>query len=188
MEEETPIEPVVETTINEEPKQGVYFGSEVCPRVHNHRGTDSPRISHDDLLNTLRYEIRSSSSLQYSNDTERTMLNVAYTKTKEIKVDFDGPIISMIINYDIKTSSAPNVVWGYLYINGVAIGAELGNATETYETKSQTITFTTPLKKGDLIQLYTKYDIGSCTAYVRNFRLYYDKFIIPPINFTSQDP
>lgn len=121
--------------------------------------------------------------LKHSNDSEKTMLNVNYSKIKEIKVN--TPLGATIVRFDLKTNNAPLVVNGKIYINGIAVGEQKYADSGDYETQEDTIT---SINKGDLLQVYVKYYSASATAAVRNFRIYYIHFVTPPSNFTNQDP
>ena len=104
-----------------------------------------------------------------SSDTEENHGSVPYIKEKEI-----GPIpddmysndTEFRIKFDLKTSSAGNLVYGRIYRNGVAVGTERSTSSTTYTPYSEDITGWSP---SDLIQLYTHVSAFGIMVYVRNF-------------------
>lgn len=117
---------------------------------------------------TLELTATASDTLEESADTERLESNTSYTKYKDITVRLNGTIR---VKFDLKTTNVATTAYGRVYKNGVAFGTEQTNATASYVTKSEDLTF----EAGDLIQLYIKTNNGSFNGAARNFRLYYDK-------------
>jgi L-arabinose isomerase len=66
------------------------------------------------------------------------------------------------------------------------VGTEQTDVTAGYVTMSEDLTY---FETGDLIQIYAKISNATYTAYVRNFRLYYDVAIdTTALSATNQDP
>jgi len=128
----------------------------------------------------------SSTTLAFSDDTEKTTsVEGTYTKIKEIKTINDLAAVKVMV--DLKGSRVEVASsLARLYKNGVAIGDIHGctnGSCQTYATFADNATSSL----GDLFQIYASQEAGySGTAYVKNFRLYYDLML--QINHVSQDP
>lgn len=103
--------------------------------------------------------------LRVSADTERTVTLTAYTRTKEIRVDYYG---TYRVKFDLRQGTAGYNAYARIYRNGVAYGTERITSSSTYTTYTEDLIF----YPGDLVQLYQRID--SYTSIARNFRLYYD--------------
>ncbi len=128
----------------------------------------------------VRMPTEASEDLRISNDTSRSVTDVAYTKYKEIKLN--SRVGSTIrIKFTI-TAGLGNVTYGKIYRNGGAIGTERS-------VTSDTTTFSEDFDSSawvatDLIQIYC-YQIGG-SGTVTNFRLYYMLTLV--YSTTNQDP
>ena len=114
-----------------------------------------------------QFFLSASDVLQVSADTERTNNNTSYALKKSIQIASGGTIR---IKFDIKTSNSGYGAYGKIYKNGVALGTEQSNVTETYQTKSEDLQFSA----GDTVELWVKVDTPE-DSIIRNFRIYYDK-------------
>ena len=122
-----------------------------------------------------------SETLRNSNDTERNINSLTYTKLKEIKLGFG--LAKCRIKFDLRAST-PYDVYAKIYKNGVAIGTERTPNSTTYQTFTEDFS---DFAANDLIQLYAR-KTGDAVVYVRNFRLYYDyEPVFPAISTTNQD-
>lgn len=109
-----------------------------------------------------------SDTLKWSADIERTSTDTTYTKYKEILISLNGTVRT---KFDLKSSAAGILQWGRIYVNGIAVGQEEANATESYVTKT---TNSITVKINDLVQLYLHKNVASGgTCYAQNFRIYY---------------
>jgi len=130
------------------------------------------------IIKELPTEIYASDTLRHSNDTEKSTSSNSYAKIKEILCN--KKLDSVRIKFYGYRAGA-YVTYAKIYKNGSAIGIE--------QTLGAGATFSEDLGSfatGDLIQIYALSQGG--TAYVSNFRIYYDEKIIPSYNFTNQDP
>jgi hypothetical protein len=98
-----------------------------------------------------------------ASNTERTTVELSYTKLKEIVVGAGGVLR---IAFDLKTNGGGSAV-ARIYRNGVAVGTEQTDSTGSYVTQTEDIAGWQP---GDLCQLYAKTS-GGTTADVCNFKL-----------------
>lgn len=125
------------------------------------------------ILNFTNYVVVSASNnLKYSSDTERqnTTYDNQYHKQKEFKVYKNG---TYRVKFDAKSSSNYTGTFVRIYKNGVAFGTERDlSSVQAYQTYSEDLVFS-PL---DTIELWSKSSsAGSVSAYVKNFRLYFDR-------------
>lgn len=96
---------------------------------------------------------------------EQSIQGTTYTKKKEVQVNFSGTIHT---TFDLRTSSVSYEVFGRLYVNGSAVGAERHMNSTTDATYTETLT----IAKGDLVQIYIKTDNASTsTGYVNDFKI-----------------
>jgi hypothetical protein len=115
-----------------------------------------------------------STTLRNSNDTEKYVDNMDYTKLKEIRLD--EPVRGVRINFSIKTGDPEETVWGRLRRNGVAIGTEWSVTSDVYTEFTED--FNVQWNAGDLIQIYIHgQSVATTYVYVKNMRIYYDRAI-----------
>jgi hypothetical protein len=139
-------------------------------------------ISETELLilkeNIFIKETVASDVLRQSADTERTEPTATYDLQKSIRIKLQGTVrVSFDLRDSVSVGSYPS--YGRIYVNGGAVGTERTVASTNYSTFSEDIT---TVNDGDYyaIQLYSKGNGASgSTAYVRNFRVYYDKVLVP---------
>lgn len=132
-----------------------------------------------DLLITLplieTFIANASENLKTSADTERTAAYNGYQKIKEIQVYLSG---TYRVKFDLRASGSGFSSGARLEVNDVSL--ELGG-NENDGGDYVTYTNDVILNAGDKIQVYA-HGAGTSgppasTAYVRNFRLYYDKIL-----------
>lgn len=111
--------------------------------------------------------VSASDVLKNANDSEQSHDTSTYTKKKEVVCPVNG---TLRIKFDLKGANATNPVYGKVYKDGIAHGAEQSITSDTYVTKSEDLVFA----KGDLIQLYIKVFSGATHVYIENFRFYCD--------------
>lgn len=121
----------------------------------------------DNALNAFLSVATPSDNLKISQDTVRDENTATYTKHKQITIYYSG---SGRIKFDLRHEQGTSTARGKIYINEVAIGTERTNATTTYETFSEDISFWA----GARLQVYTLTDGATGTAQVKNFRIYFD--------------
>jgi len=112
--------------------------------------------------------IIASDTLRDSADTERSKTDDAsWTKVKEFEVFADG---EYRVVFDYKDVGA-NPSSYRVYRNGVAYGTNVSTTNTSYQTDTEDLIF----GGGDSVELwYNTIGVSTDTAYVRNFRLYYD--------------
>lgn len=127
------------------------------------------------LIDTGRIDLPAyvlvSDDLIFSNDTEGTESDIAYTKRKEIFCPVNG---TLRVKFDIKINNGGNNSFGKIYKNGIAHGTEQLNNTAAYVTYSEDLVFAA----GDRIELWC-YRAGGTTYSYRNLRVYgiiYERF------------
>jgi hypothetical protein len=133
---------------------------------HDHDGSNSKAftiVAESLTQPMLSYSGGTAYNLAQAN-TERYTANTSYTKLKEIRVARGGQINAY---FELKTSNAGDIVYGRVYVNGVAAGAEYNSTSETYAPHNDNIS----VDVGDLVQLYAKRVVTATQAYVRNFRI-----------------
>lgn len=102
-----------------------------------------------------------------SANTEGNSPPVGYTMKKEIVIPCNG---SLRIKMDLVSFNAGAGIYGQVYRNGVAVGAEHEETTFGYTTFTDDIT---GWFAGDLCQLYVRYKTGSYVGSKwKNFRVY----------------
>lgn len=116
------------------------------------------------------YNITSSGTLEYSNDTEQTVSVGPYTLLKTIQMDrnYTG---SWTIGFDMRGQFDYYATYGKIYKNGLPIGIEQMYIYSSWATFNQTFTNIT-INNTDTIELWG-YRI-SYLGYVRDFRIYFD--------------
>lgn len=111
-----------------------------------------------------------SDTLKQSADTERNSgsNNTTMTLVKSIRVNLFGTFrIKFDLHSDATYGGSANI-----YRNGVAYGTERNKNDVNYQTYSEDLMFTST----DKIELYCKASPGGTgIAYIRNFRIYYDR-------------
>lgn len=124
--------------------------------------TDQTRYANAYQIMSL-FQIVAWSNVFASADTERSVLWVTYTKVKEITIE---KAWTYTIDFDLRNWWS-NTWYGRVYKDWVAFGIEQSQATDTYTTKSENLTFAA----WDLCQLYLKHSWAWGTAYAENFRV-----------------
>lgn len=113
-----------------------------------------------------------SDTLRYSDDAEEQPNSETYVKLKEKQLPGNYGSSVIRVKFDLYGYTVGCKGFGKIYKNGVEHGTEQIVSSDSYETKSEDLTFT----GGDLIQLYA-HKTPTCadeTAKVRNFRIYAD--------------
>ena len=115
---------------------------------------------------------RTSNTLRHSLDAEASTASTTYVSLKTIT--FSGGLSAWFrTKFDLKVSNGSYIAYGRIYKNGVAIGTEQATSTIAYENYTQDLGHF--LEPGDTLELWGHAQVGSgATAYVRNFRIYYD--------------
>jgi len=99
--------------------------------------------------------------------------SITYVKVKEIQIFFGGEIR---VGYTYKTNINGEEMKFKVYINGVAVGTEQSDYIEDWTTFTEDF----DVESGDLIQVYTRQaSITGGSAQVKEFRIYYDKDVLP---------
>ncbi len=111
-------------------------------------------------------DVTAGANLLLFEDTQRSTQSTSYVKLKEILCPADGIVTT---KFDMRASSAGNDVWGKIYINGIAVGAEQNTTSITFVTKTDA---SIAVLKNDLIQVYGKAEGGAIVCYIKNFRIY----------------
>ena len=134
-------------------------------------------------LESLPLQWVASDNLRHNNDTERFGNNAAYTKIKEINIDFlmKG---TLRLKFDIRSNIDTHISYAKIYLNGVAIGTEQSTSSSTYSTKSEDIALN--LHDGDLLQIYVK-QAADESVYIQNFKICGDPTTFASVH-TNQDP
>jgi len=115
------------------------------------------------LTGTLR-KVNAGTYIFAAADTEQgPTINGSYAVVKSIRIHADG---IYRVSFDIKMYNT-GTSYGKIYKNGVAYGTERSNATSTYVTFTEDLSFSA----GDTVELW-RYNSGGGGTYVRNFRLY----------------
>jgi hypothetical protein len=131
-----------------------------------------PALDGSQLTNLIVLEAATASdNLKASADTERTEgYNTSFAKKKEIIARVGGTIR---VKFDLKFGGPAGNARAVVYINGAAVGTERTTTSTSYTTYSEDI----KVAPYDKVQLYARHDWndGASIAYVRNFRLYWDK-------------
>ena len=97
---------------------------------------------------------------------------LTYEKYKEIEFNnFDGDIT---VKFDLQMVFGSDMIYGRIYINGVAVGTERKVSNAGYTTFSEDIS----VSQGDLVQLYCHMQDDVHDGQARNFRLYYDSSLV----------
>jgi len=116
-----------------------------------------------------------SETLRKSSDVEASTSSASWVKLKEFTIAFSNIIalgtIQLTVKHDHKTVPSGSVTYTRIYKNGVAVGTNRARTADTWGTWSENIG---GWSNGDKVQLYALSD-GSRVAWVRNFRLYFDK-------------
>jgi hypothetical protein len=138
-----------------------------------------------------------SANYRNTNDAEKTTISATYVKLKEMKLN--AALAGCRVHFQLKTDGGVTV-YGRVYKNGVAVGAEHSTTSAIY------VDFTDDLSglvANDLIQIYA-HGNGVLTVFVDQERLGYDRIITaiggdvlasalittsdPTISVTNQDP
>jgi hypothetical protein len=116
----------------------------------------------------LPAEYIASDVLVASADTERASTDASsYTVIKQITIKIPG---TYRIKFDLKyCGGTPDTVYGRIYKNASAIGAEQSTNSATYVTFSEDLG---SFVRGDAIQLYYHRTSGNGCVAVQNYRLY----------------
>lgn len=113
------------------------------------------------------YSLKTSANLKLSADNERSTQNTTPTKLKEITMGVGGTVR---VTHRLRLNGGYRV-HSQVYLNGAPIGQD-HDAGSTWETKTDALLFCAP---GDKLQLYAWTQNSSDTAYVDNFRVYYNE-------------
>jgi len=128
---------------------------------HDHDGTNSKLV--------VLASQTAGDYLLVENRDERITSPVAqttYMKLKEIKIGVGGTFrIKFSLHFE---PGDANNAYGRVYRNGVAVGTERSNSSDTYIEYSEDIGGWSP---GDLIQIYAKVNVNYY-AYVKDFLIY----------------
>jgi len=104
-----------------------------------------------------------------NNPTERSTVELAYIKLKEIKINAAQPG-RYVISWQFRGSTGVDFVYSRFYRNGVAVSTERSTLNTAYVT--ETHNYDVDLPANVLLQIYGYADAG--TLRVRNFGLKYD--------------
>ncbi len=115
-------------------------------------------------------QFTASDNLEISADTTRSKDDDAYTKVKQIEIDWGGTIR---VKFDLRSDTATWTAYGRIYVNDVAVGTIRSLNTQTFVTYSEDIS----VDPHDKVQLYIHGGSGTHDAQTRNFRLYFDRAI-----------
>lgn len=113
------------------------------------------------------YSLKASTNLRLSANNERSTQNTTPTKLKEITMGVGGTVR---VTHRLRGDGG-YYVRSQVYLNGAPIGQE-HEAGYAWETKTDALLFCAP---GDKLQLYAWTQSSSDTAYVDNFRVYYNE-------------
>lgn len=133
----------------------------------------------------LRFQVKNSSTIQVSNDTEYVVSAVSYANYNNITTTQN---IAGIVNisFDMRTVVDTQPAYGRIYKNGVAVGTERTTTSNVYQTFSENLSIT--LDSTDILELWSHND--GVSSRVRNFRLSYDyvpaSIITSPVNNSAQ--
>lgn len=111
--------------------------------------------------------VKLSNTLLNSNDAETNTNATAYTKVKESK----SPQGNLRVKFDMCQPDTGATVYGRVYVNGSAVGAEHSWTIGGWITYSDDLT---GIAKEDLIQIYAYTISSSWPVHIRNFRIYGD--------------
>jgi hypothetical protein len=135
--------------------------------------TDAASKGYVDAQNLLIIGPTASNTLQQSADTEESCgsNNTVHTLLKSIQVFMAGTIrVKFDLHSDVTYGGSAQI-----YKNGVAYGTGRNKNDVNYTTYSEDLIFAV----GDFVQVYAwASGGGSGNAFVRNFRIYYDKTVL----------
>jgi hypothetical protein len=133
---------------------------------------------------TGTYSWTASATVRTNNPTQKFTYSYSWVKLKEIKLN--GTFLGSIrINYQLHSGLPPEVAYGKLYRNAIAIGTQY--TTTTTKDCSQTFSGIAWVAN-DLIQGYAKMGDGSTMrARLSDFQFCYDMYRAT-ISTTNQDP
>lgn len=146
---------------------------------------DTQNTATQNLLKTSLFGLVASANLKTSDDAAATLVGLSsYSKVKEILLNDSSGTIRVSMQLQLHCSGSTSAVYGKVYKNGVAVGAE-HNVTVNGSTDT-TFTDDITVATGDLIQAYGYMtNNGSITlACISNFRLEYDKTVINAVTNT----
>ena len=166
----------------------------------NHLETQYAQAVADAVVASVERTTVASAVLRNSNDTQRSTVELVYTKKKEVLLNANLPACR--IKFDMNNAVAGTTVITQIWKNGAPIGVERSSDTgEVWQTYSEDFT---GFLSGNLIQIYAKTTDGAVACLVRNMRFYYDDAISkiggislvtplldtedPTISITNQDP
>lgn len=98
-------------------------------------------------------------------DTQENISPTSYTEMKKIVINATGTIR---VKFSLMAGNNGYAVYGRIYKNGVAVGTERSNATQSTVEYTEDIAVTS----GDSIQIYCKLASSGMGGYVSNFRIY----------------
>lgn len=157
------------------------FVAEILRSLSVNVGTNADAASATGSVHAKLKDVKASSGavcvsdiLQVSADTERNQYGTTPALLKNIAVAFSG---MYRVKFDLKSEQADHMAYGQIYKNDVAFGTLQTNNTITYVTKTQDLFFSA----GDSVQLYAYNVTSNKRAYVRNFRLYFDKISVSTV-------
>lgn len=146
-----------------------------------------------DVIGTRSIPVTATDVLRNSNNTQKTVSAVAWTKYKEMKINdklngVSGESFRLKFDYNHVDANL-----GYMYVEVRKNGTLLGSLSFTYQNQNGTesMDITDSFVENDLLQLYGYWlDMGACTNHeILNMRLYYGVDGVACVrSITNQDP
>ncbi|MBA7612199.1 hypothetical protein ES703_19435 [subsurface metagenome] len=142
-------------------------------------------------------------NVKNSNDTRKETSSTSYVKKKEVKLNENLDKICRI-KFAIQSGVTGKTVYGRIYKNGIALGAEQSWNINEYSIKSEDFA-ANEFQTNDLVQIYVKMSADAEAIDVKDMRFYYDTLDTitkigthelvsplhiekPSISMTNQDP
>ena len=107
--------------------------------------------------------------LLHSHDAADSTNSTSYVKLKTITLDTLYPATSTLrVSFDLRcTDTVQHHAQGRIYKNGVAVGTQRSNNSESYINYSEDLEYA----EGDTIELWAYTNVGAYAAHVRNLRI-----------------